>query len=365
MTLPDLAVAPPSTPRPPEPLREDAAPPAEESAERAVECERWIARARELVFSDPADAVRAARRAVGLAEELAAEEPAAQRWADLEARACAFQANAERVADDLDAASALLRRADRCAAAGSGDPVLRARLLDLRASLERDQGHLEHALELVEEAVAVYARQRARRHLGRALVQRAVLQAHAGRCNHSLDSLRRAFEHLEPQQEPRSVLAATQCLAFCLHRVGYDIAASQLVDEARATVEHLGDDILLLRLRWLQARIMASLGHDREGELRAVRDAFLEQGLVYDAALASIDLAILFARQRRLPDLRHLAREMFPLFTSRRIHREALAALVMLRDGLSSGRAEPGFLDELRAFLERSRYDRSLRFRGS
>jgi hypothetical protein len=179
----------------------------------------------------------------------------------------------------------------------------------------------------------------------------------------SIEVLRQAFELLVPRRDPRSVLAATQCLAFCLHQVGYDIAAASLVQEAVQVVERRGDRIVALRLRWLGARIQLALGHDGEPELRAVRDGFLHRGMVYDAALACLDLADHYARRQRLPDLRALAREMFPIFTSRQIHREALAALILLRDNLSSGRADVAFLGELRTFLERSRFDKRLRFR--
>jgi hypothetical protein len=145
--------------------------------------------------------------------------------------------------------------------------------------------------------------------------------------------------------------------------MGYDIPAAELVDQAASAVGESGDRVLLLRLCWLKARIQMSLGHDGETELRRIRDAFLDRGMVYDAAIACLDLATLYARRGRLPDLRRLAREMFPIFTSRGIHREALAALLLLRDTLSSGRAELPFFEEVKSFLERSRHDHGLRFR--
>lgn len=345
------------------------APPAATAAEggaeraRAAGCRSLLERCFDEVSDHPAQAVVTARKALRLARELAEEEPAEPRWADLEGRAWGALANAERVAADLDAAGKAMERAEACLAAGTGDPALAARLLDLQASLDRSSGRLEDALSRIDDAVAAYLRLGQRAGLARTLVKKGVYLAHAGDTERAVEVIHQAFEHLVPREDRRSVLAATQCLAYCLHRMGYDIPAAQLVDQALVAVGEGGDAVLVLRLEWLRVRIRMSLGHDGEAELRRIRDALLAEGLVYDAAIACLDLATCYARRRRLPDLQKLALEMFPVFTSREIHREALAALLLLRDQLSSGRAEVSFLEEIRAFLEDSRYDRRRRFR--
>ena len=114
--------------------------------------------------------------------------------------------------------------------------------------------------------------------------------------------------------------------------------------------------------RWIIERLDAAGGLTLD-ERRMLATRAFDHAAVYDAAIACLDLATCYARRRRLPDLQKLALEMFPVFTSREIHREALAALLLLRDQLSSGRAEVSFLEEIRAFLEDSRYDRRRRFR--
>jgi len=332
---------------------------------RERRCRELLERCFEEVSHHPARAVLTARKALRLARDLAAEEAAEPRWADLEGQAWGALANAERVAADLDAAREAMARAEGCLVAGSGDPALAARLLDLQASLDRSSGRLEDALGRIDDAIAAYLRLGQRAGLARTLVKKGVYLAHAGDTERAVEVIHQAFEHLVPREDRRSVLAATQCLAFCLHRMGYDIPAAQLVDQALVAVGESGDAVLVLRLEWLRVRIRMSLGHDGEAELRRIRDALLEEGLIYDAAIACLDLATCYARRRRLPDLQKLALEMFPVFTSREIHREALAALLLLRDQLSGGRAEVPFLEEIRAFLEDSRYDRRRRFRDA
>jgi len=329
----------------------------------AAECRRLLAACQEQVFDRPALAVTTARRAVSLAVRATAAADRPAEWVDLEALAWALLANAERVASDLEAAQQAMARAEERRAEGSGDAALAARLLGLRASLESSSGRLQAALHTTDEAVAAYLRCGDRAGLGHVLVQKAVFLAYVEDTPRSLDVLQQAFEHLVPKDDPRSVLAATQCLAHGLHRMGYDIPAAQLVDQAATLVEEGGDRTLLLRLRWLKVRIQMSLGHEGEADLLRIRDELLERGMTYDAAVACLDLATFYAKRRRLPDLRRLAREMFPIFTSRQIHREALAALLLLRDTLSGGRAELPFLEEVRSFLERSRHDHQLRFR--
>jgi hypothetical protein len=51
------------------------------------------------------------------------------------------------------------------------------------------------------------------------------------------------------------------------------------------------------------------------------------EGIPYDTALVSLELASLYAARGRTGDLKRLASEMLPVFTSLQIHREALAVL--------------------------------------
>ena len=57
----------------------------------------------------------------------------------------------------------------------------------------------------------------------------------------------------------------------------------------------------------------------------------------YDAAIVSMDLALLYLRQRRTAELKTLAKEMLPIFRSQDVHREAVAALVDEREVTDSG----------------------------
>ena len=64
-----------------------------------------------------------------------------------------------------------------------------------------------------------------------------------------------------------------------------------------------------------------------ERDYLATREGFISQGIGYDAAMVSLDLAVLYLRQGRTAEVRQLAEEMLPLFEAQDVHREALATL--------------------------------------
>jgi hypothetical protein len=112
-----------------------------------------------------------------------------------------------------------------------------------------------------------------------------------------------------------------------------------------------------LRLRWAEGAIAAGLGDEAVAEqiYRAVQQEFLRLGVAYDAALVSLDLAVLFSRQGRNEDLRQLSAEILPVFEARDVHREALATLLLFRRAVEEERLTAEVAQQLIAALRRSR----------
>jgi hypothetical protein len=90
----------------------------------------------------------------------------------------------------------------------------------------------------------------------------------------------------------------------------------------------------LLKLSWLEGQIAAGLGDLRRAEAAflAVRAGMAEAGLAFKAALAGLDLAAVWFRQGKIGRIPPLVEEMLAAFTARGIAREALAAILLLRD---------------------------------
>ena len=61
--------------------------------------------------------------------------------------------------------------------------------------------------------------------------------------------------------------------------------------------------------------------------LEQVRRYFTTEQIAYDAALASLEVAVLYLEAGRTGEVRTLAEEMLWIFKAQGVHREALAAL--------------------------------------
>src|SRR5207237_5522758 len=101
------------------------------------------------------------------------------------------------------------------------------------------------------------------------------------------------------------------------------VVKAERYEEARAQLE-MDEDLyrrfpepwVELRVAWLRGDIAAGTGDvlTAERAYRETRDGFVAQGIGYDAAMASLDLAVLYLRQGRTDEVRRLAEEMLPIF---------------------------------------------------
>lgn len=335
--------------------------------------ERLIALGRERLFDRPDEAVELTRLAVAAAEhpgrprlpaDAGLRADADPRRADLLARAWAQHANALRVDGDPAAAGRAFGTAREHRALGTGDRVLGARIDELEASLYKDQQSFERAHELLDEAVGVYRRERLSERLGRALVKRGSFLLFEGRHADALRTTLETLPLLRPERDVRTFSIAAHNAISCLNATGYSIAARSLLEAVRRLYERLGDRVNLLRLDWTAAEIDRELGLVPRAEraLAAVREGFIERGMPYDAALVSLQLAEIYARDRDSLRLERLAREMFPIFQSRALHRGALAALILFREAVAMRQADQRLIQDLAGYLRSARRDRELRF---
>ncbi len=88
-----------------------------------------------------------------------------------------------------------------------------------------------------------------------------------------------------------------------------------------------------IRVAWLTGKVDAGQGRLEEAiaGLEQVRQDFKAQNLPYEAALSSLDLAVLYLKDRRTAEVQQLAGAMGWIFTAKGITREALAALSLFR----------------------------------
>jgi hypothetical protein len=142
-----------------------------------------------------------------------------------------------------------------------------------------------------------------------------------------------------------------------LTKAGRYSEAVPLLPGVQALSEAHGSQLDRIRLRWVEARVAAGTGDGERARriLGEVRRGFLERGIVYDAALASLELATLWIEEGRTAEVRALAAEMVAVFRAQKVAREALAALLTFEAATARETATVSLVREISARLERAR----------
>jgi transcriptional regulator with XRE-family HTH domain len=267
-----------------------------------------------------------------------------------------FVANALRVGDDLRAADAVLADAWRLwrAAASPGDSVLGEwQLLFLEASLRRDQRRFGAALDCLDQALAE-APATAK---GRLLLSKAFILEQAGEIEMALAALSEARPLVDAEGEPRDRMGVRFNTLVNLWHLGRHREAEELLPELRGLVLELGNEQDMTRLGWLSARLAASMGRGEEAldGLLAAQQYFRDRGKGYDAALVSLDLALLHLEGGRTRDAAALAGQSAWIFSARDVHREVLAALRIFAEAAEREALSTDLVRRLRDELERPR----------
>lgn len=279
----------------------------------------------------PADALELARLALFVAERVREHESFRLR---LQGLVHGFVANALRVLEDYDAADAEFARAWQLWKAGEGaDPELLPewRLLDLEASLRRGQRRFDESLDLLDRAYRACPMGEA---AGRILLNKSAVLEQMGDPKGSLAALEEAAPRLERTRDLRLLRVLRFNTAACLVHLQRYQEARRLLSKVRDVAVQMASEVDLTRLRWLAARVDAGQGRsdDAIAALVQVQAAFTARELPYDAALSSLDLAVLWLERGRTAEVARLAAGMAWIFNAKGIHQEALASLWLFHE---------------------------------
>jgi tetratricopeptide (TPR) repeat protein len=327
-------------------------------------CELLQAQARRVWTDDPVAAVQLAHLAVEIAGRFDSARFGCSLTEDSKAVAWAYLGNAYRVASDLRRAEEALRIAQEHHHLAGEDAFTEAEILGFTASLRKAQGRFEEAAQLLDRTIRLYRAGKDRHLEGRALIKKGTVLGDAGRFRDAILCLRRGLSLIDGESSPRLVLAAWHNLTWCLNDCGGHTEAQEALEVSRRLYHDLGDRMYLARLSWLEGRIAWAFGRldEAEATLREARSNFIERGIGFDAAQVSLDLAILYAQRGDHERVKRLAAEMVPIFESRDVHHNALAALLMFQEAAEAERITLGFLDRIASFLKRTRRDPEMRF---
>jgi tetratricopeptide (TPR) repeat protein len=328
-------------------------------------CERLIEESYESFFEDPRRAAEVARLAVLLADRLEAGDcDGEEELAGLRVRALAHLGNALRIHSDLTGAEQAFARTESLLSVSRVPLLEKARVLSFLGSGHLAQRRFGEALQTFDRSAAIYKKLGQWNLLGRTLLQKSLVCGEVGDDEGEMRFLRQALDLIDPQADPRVFLAARHNLIHALYERGRVREAFALLYHTRPLYLKAGDRMNLLKLRWLEG--LVALGMQRadqaEAAFREIREAFVELGLGYDAALASLDLASVYILQGRSADVSRVAEETLAIFQAHNNHREALAALLVFSSAARYDHAGIDLVREVSSFLKRARNNPDLRF---
>jgi transcriptional regulator with XRE-family HTH domain len=310
------------------------------------------------------EALDLAQLALSIAERVPGEESWRSR---LKGYCWAHLANARRVANDLAGSEEAFGRAwDLWRAGAASDPAVLAEwwLFSLEASLRRAQHRFLEAVKLLDQAQAASKDNQVA--TVRILLKKGNVFEQMGDSESALAALREAAPLVEGTGDPHLSLGLRFDTANNLYHLERYAEAAELMPELRELAVRQAYDLDLVRVSWLAARLAASQGKTEEAAaaLEQVRRDFTARELPYDAALSSLDLAVLWLQAGRTPEVKALAVAMGWIFQATGIHREALAALSLF---CNAARQESATVDLARQAvdeIERARRSASPSNRG-
>lgn len=315
--------------------------------------EALLGASRALRHDDPAGMLQLAALACVVAEKLGRRRER-RLVADLQARAWGELANAFRAADDLARADEAMAKALDRRRHGTGDPLLIARLAELVASLSCARRQFLEAFRLLDLAHGLYVRYGDGHDAGRMLILKGIYLGRANDSEQGLWMLAAGLAEIEGGRDPRLVFQTLHnMLLFRVELGDFAEARSQLNAMAGLYARYAGH-IDRVKLLWVEGKIAAGLGEPDRAEsafLRA-RKELDAAGLGYHAAVISLDLAALRLGQGRTAEVRSLVEEMVATFRAVGVDREAIAALLILREAAEQDRTTLELLRSVAGLLQ-------------
>jgi tetratricopeptide (TPR) repeat protein len=205
---------------------------------------------------------------------------------DLQGAAQWVAANCRRLMGDWQGSGAVCEAARSHLDRGTGEPSREARLLSIEASLATDSGQHEEALALLARASSLFRSIEDASGVAAIAVKEASALLTAGRHAEAISRAEDALRLLPPRDVrlellPKSLI--TECLVF----LGRPAEALRSLQAARPLYEQLRGLHTELRLTYLEALVLDSLGLERQAEtvFHVNVAARMEAGLYKDAFL--------------------------------------------------------------------------------
>jgi hypothetical protein len=301
------------------------------------------------------------------AEKVLLRTPHRPGYFDALTRATAYRANA------LRACGKLCEAAERMACARSllrhqhvTELLVYAELDWMEGILRKDERRFQEAEALLSRSAALFDLAQERIEAARPLLTLGLAYYDQQELAKAIETTEAALAFLKPESEPRLYLCGRHNLALFYVESGRYEAAAVILAADEALYQEFPDRWTSLRKLWLAGKIAMRTEDLAEAEeaFLQVRSGFLDQGIGYDAAMVSLDLALLYLRQNRTVELRALAEEMHAVFASEDVHREAVAALLLFQEAARREALTAEMVEEMIVYLKRAQGNPAMRFQG-
>lgn len=320
----------------------------------------------QLRHEDPQQMVEFAWLAKVAAESLDTRRYGVKQILDFQARAYAELGNAYRVANRPLEAGEPLSRARELFERGTQDRVLEIRLLELEASLAADCRQFGRASEKLLKVLKFYSGHGESHLAGRTLISMGLYAGYACEYEKAVHLLEKGLVLIDEDREPNLACAAAHNLIlFLVDSDQFPEAKKRRLVYSRQLL-NVGGRINEIKFRSLEGRIDAGLGRYKRAEatFREVKAGFEEAGLPIIAGIEALDLAAVLLRQGKTAEATAVGLEAADTFIKHRIPREALQAVILLRDSFREHTATVEKVEEVARFLRRLEMDPALRFEG-
>ncbi len=248
---------------------------------------------------------------------------------------------------------------------GVTDTLVYAEADWFEGTLRKDQRRFPEAEDLLVRAVALYRLAGDPATAVHPLSTLGLLYYDRQEYPQALETFHAALSQIQPETEPRLYCYVHHNLTLTLCDMGDYHAAEEALEAGRDSYAGCPDSRTQARLAWVEGKIALGFGHfDRANEaLRAVRAVFVTEGNGYDAAMVSLDLGLVYVKQGQVRELKQLAEEMYSIFESQEIHREALAALLLFQQAAREERLTVERVEGFIWYLRKARANPKLRFK--
>jgi tetratricopeptide (TPR) repeat protein len=285
--------------------------------------------------------------------------------ADTRALAWAMVGNSHRVAGEFFAAERAFRTASDLLERGTGNPSEVAEVQVLLASLRIEQAQFNTAIRLLEEAAATYRQLGLSQQEARAIFKMGNAAILAGEPERSLELFDACLDLLDTEGNPKMVLLTHHNIATALNDSGASEEAYAYLESLSSQYDEYPEDrTIQIQRQWLEGLILARTGRTEESieKLTRIRRLFLEEEQAYDTAQVTLDLSGILLEAGETQKVKRLVQEMYPVFRSQDVHRQAIAALVLFEQAVTQEAATVALARDVGRYLAQARNNPYLRF---